>query len=136
MQLIAEKEKITNVNFLPPYPPDKIPLFFSLATASIVTLRKLELFKGSRPAKIFSSMACGVPVIYSGEGEGAKLIEEGNCGIVVEPENPRALASAVAKLADDKELAYELGQNGRRLAEREYSWDIIIDRWLRELKKE
>jgi glycosyltransferase involved in cell wall biosynthesis len=74
-------------------------------------------------------------VICCGEGEGANLIKEGKCGLVVEPENPQALAEAVIKIADNPELAKELGENGRRFVEERFSWSRIVGDWLEELEK-
>lgn len=112
----------------------EMPKFFSVATASIVPLRKIELFKGAHPSKILPSLLYATPVIFSGEGEGANLINEASCGIVVEPENPEALADAVVKLAENESLANHLGFNGRKFVE-ECSWSNRVDDWLKELTK-
>jgi glycosyltransferase involved in cell wall biosynthesis len=83
-----------------------------------------------RPSKLFPALSCGVPVIFSGCGEAAELIEHSACGITVPPEDSAALAQAMMKLANDPELRQRLGNNGRLLSEREYSWSGIVERWL------
>jgi glycosyltransferase involved in cell wall biosynthesis len=52
---------------------------------------------------------------------------------VVPPENGRAFAEAVKRLADNPAEAQELGRRGRALVEREYGWDTLVATWLREL---
>jgi colanic acid biosynthesis glycosyl transferase WcaI len=99
----------------------------------VVPMRKGELFKGTRPSKIFPALACGSPVIFSGEGESAQLLLQNQCGIVVPPENAQAFADAVRRLADHPEEARELGLRGRALVEREYGWDTLVAAWLQEL---
>jgi glycosyltransferase involved in cell wall biosynthesis len=125
---------LPNVRFLDPVPVSSMPPYFSASRASIVPLRKLDLFKGARPSKILPSLACETPVIYAGEGETAELISSRECGISVPPECPEKLAEAVTRLADDPALARKLGQSGRELVSAEYSWESIIGRWLAEME--
>jgi putative colanic acid biosynthesis glycosyltransferase WcaI len=125
---------LPNVRFLDPVPVSSMPPYFSASRASIVPLRKLDLFKSARPSKILPSLACETPVIYSGEGETAELITERECGISVPPECPEKLAEAVTRLADDAALARTLGKHGRELVSAEYSWEAIIGRWLAEME--
>jgi glycosyltransferase involved in cell wall biosynthesis len=123
-----------NVRFVEPRPAAAMPSVFSEMRASIVPLRDLPVFRGARPSKIFPSLACGTPVIYSGEGEAADLITSNDCGIAVPPENPEELAGAVRLLADDSAMAARLGAAGRRLVVRDYTWSSITERWLAELE--
>lgn len=124
---------LTNVTFLDPVPVSSMPAIFSASRASIVPLRKLELFKGARPSKILPSLACETPVIYAGEGETVDLIESNQCGIAIRPECPEELADAVVKLADDPGLARLMGAQGRTLVSEKYSWESIVDRFLTEI---
>jgi glycosyltransferase involved in cell wall biosynthesis len=98
-----------------------------------VPLRKGELFKSTRPSKIFPALACERPVILSGEGESAQLLVDHRCGIVVPPEDGPAFADAVRRLADHPDEAAEMGRRGRALVEREYGWDTLVGAWLRQL---
>jgi glycosyltransferase involved in cell wall biosynthesis len=125
---------LPNIRFLDPVPVSSMPAYFSACRASIVPLRKLDLFKGARPSKILPSLACKTPVIYAGEGETAALIDDRACGISVPPECPEKLADAVVKLADDESLAWKMGKRGREFVSAEYSWEGIIGRWLDEMK--
>jgi colanic acid biosynthesis glycosyl transferase WcaI len=124
---------LPNVRFLEPVPVSSMPPYFSASRASIVPLRKLDLFKGARPSKILPSLACETPVIYAGEGETAELITERECGLSVPPECPEKLAEAVTRLADDPALARNLGKRGRELVSADYSWESIVGRWLAEM---
>ena len=82
------------------------------------------------PSKLIVSLACGVPPIFTGEGEAARLVSGGRCGVVVPPEDPEALRRAVEQLADDPAYCGLLAGNARALAEREYAWEQIVDSWL------
>jgi colanic acid biosynthesis glycosyl transferase WcaI len=108
---------------------------YSVAYAAVATLRNVPVAKGMRLSKVFPALSCGVPVIYSGEGEAAELLVRKQCGITVRPEDPAALAKAIRGLADDPALRQRLGRNGRRLVAVDYSWATIVDRWLDEIHR-
>lgn len=132
----ARRAGIDNVRFVDPVPLDEMPRYFSLAYASIVPLVRSELMRGARPSKIFPALASGVPVIYSGEGEGARLVEDAHAGIVVPPENAAALARAVVDLCANPTLRAEMAVSARTVAVERFAWSTIVERWLRSLDKE
>lgn len=56
--------------------------------------------------------ACGVPVIATRASSLPEIVEHEQNGLLVEPDRPRALAAAISRLLDDRELARRLGRNG------------------------
>jgi colanic acid biosynthesis glycosyl transferase WcaI len=132
LKLMCEERKLDNVIFgNSPY--EEMDQLYSIAFASVATLRNIEVAEGMRLSKIFPSLSCGVPVIYSGSGEAAELIRSSNCGIAVEPENPKRLSDAILQCVSRPDLRVEFGRSGRSLVEREYSWSAIVQSWLREI---
>jgi putative colanic acid biosynthesis glycosyltransferase WcaI len=132
LKKISQELGLVNVIFAnSPY--EEMDQLYSIAYGSIATLRNIEVANGMRLSKIFPSLSCGVPVIYSGFGEAADLIRATQCGMVVDPENPALLAQAVKTLASRPEMRSDLGRSGRTLVEREYSWSAIVQRWLTEI---
>ena len=129
----ARARNVENVRFLDPVPLDDIPEYFSLAVASVVLLVRSELHRDARPSKLFASFACGVPVIYGGEGEGADIVEHASAGVVVPPEDPAALAAAMATLAADPVQRTRMANNARTLAVERFAWPGIVDRWVASL---
>lgn len=121
---------LTNVEFRDAVPLDEMPGVFAEATASLVPLRRADLFRSARPSKILPALASGVPVIFAGEGDAARLLRDNECGVVVPPEDPGKLAAAIAHLAATPVVAEEMGTNGRLLVERKYSWSSIVETWL------
>jgi glycosyltransferase involved in cell wall biosynthesis len=81
---------------------------------SLITLKRLDLFKGALPSKMFEAMAAAIPVVVAVDGEARALVEAAQAGICVEPENPRAMAEAISRLQKDPQSRKQLGQNGRR----------------------
>ena len=57
------------------------------------------------------------PVIASNVGGLPEVVEDGVTGVLVEPNNPDALAEAMKRVAGDREEALELGKRGQERAE-------------------
>lgn len=129
----ATEMQLTNVVFLDAQPTREMPKIFNSVTACIAPLLDRPLFLDARPSKLFPPMGCARPVIFSGAGEAALLIQSAQCGLVTKPEDGHALAKAVEWMADHGEESAAMGRRGRELVEREYSWSAIVDKWLQEL---
>jgi glycosyltransferase involved in cell wall biosynthesis len=111
---MRDKLGLDNVVMLGQQPRDRMPALWGVCDASLVLLKKDELFKLVIPSKIFEAMAMERPIVLGVEGESRDIVEAGKCGIPVEPENAEELAAAVLRLADDRGLLREMGANGRR----------------------
>jgi len=119
-ELIAEANRraLTNVAFLGQQPHDRIPLLIAGADVCLVPLRKLPLFEGTLPVKMYEAMAAERAIILAADGESRQLAEqEAGAAIGVEPENPAALAQAIMHLHDRPALTQQLGRNGRAFIE-------------------
>ncbi|HXS34969.1 MAG TPA: glycosyltransferase family 4 protein [Solirubrobacterales bacterium] len=118
-----------NVRMLGAVPGEDIPGLYANSDVAVVMLRDRPIFHGALPTKMLEAMAAGRPVLLSARGEAARLIEAQGAGIVVEPENPSALAAALTELASDPARRARLGAAGRQLVEREFGRDTWLDRW-------
>jgi glycosyltransferase involved in cell wall biosynthesis len=108
---------------------------YSIGYASIATLRDVPVARSMRLSKIFPSLSCAVPVLYSGFGEAAEFLENNGCGIAVAPEDPEELARAIRSLASDDERRAAMGRAGRKVVEERYSWKTLVQAWVRELRE-
>lgn len=125
----ANELNLTNIRFLGMQPKSLYPLVVASSDIQLVTLNK-NVKTPVVPSKIISIMAGGRPVLASLplDGDAARLIKEANCGICVAPEDPRALAEAILRLAGDEDLRRSFAENGRRYAERELSLKSAVER--------
>lgn len=121
---------LANVTFLPPLPLTEMPRWWSVCRGALVTLKDQPVHESARPSKSLPPMASGVPIVFSGLGEMARIIKDGEAGLVVPAEQLEPFVEAIRRLADDKTLAHELGENGRRLCERELNWYAVVQNWL------
>jgi glycosyltransferase involved in cell wall biosynthesis len=74
------------------------------------------------PNKFLLAMMFGVPTITN---LGKEIIEEINCGILVDYDNIDQIKKAVVKLRDDKDYRNRLGMNGRDAFVQKYNWNIM-----------
>ena len=77
--------------------------------------------------KFFDYISSGLPVLNNYPGWLADMITQNHCGVVVPPEDAKAFAEALVRLADHPELRKEFGKNGRLLAEKEFDRNKLAD---------
>ena len=121
--VVAQKEarSLDNLTILDEISRDVIPDYISMSDCCLVPLRKIALFQGALPSKMFDTMACERPIILSIEGEAQTVLEKAGGGLSVEPENVEAMAGAVLKLKQDAELCRLMGRRGRAFVEAHFS---------------
>jgi len=133
---LKEDLALSNVFFLEPVTKKNMPVVLKSVNAAIVPLRKLELFLGAIPSKIFENLSMEVPILLGVDGEARDLfISRGNCGLYFEPENVGELVKAISGMLNNKDLARELGKNGRRFANDNFNREMITRRFYEELMK-
>lgn len=74
------------------------------------------------------AMAYGVPCVGSTVQSIPHILGDGAAGLLVEPDDPAALADALVRLLTDDALARAVGAAGRSLVEQEHSWDRVAER--------
>lgn len=137
-RLLALKEelKLNNLEFYDAVPKTKMQEIIMDMNATIVPLKKLDLFKGAIPSKIFENLALKKPILLGLEGEAKELfIDEGNCGLAFEPENKEDLVKQILTLYNNPELSKHLGENGLKYASENFNRDKIAEGLFEELKK-
>jgi glycosyltransferase involved in cell wall biosynthesis len=74
--------------------------------------------------------------VIAGQAGGlAEAVRDGETGLVVDPDDPAAVAAALKRLLEDQLLARRLGQGGRKAIETFYNWDRVI-RDLRDIESQ
>ncbi|MDX1711968.1 MAG: glycosyltransferase family 4 protein [Rhodovibrionaceae bacterium] len=125
----AESEGLYNIIFLESVPREQVALYWSLLDASIIHLKKNDLFKTVIPSKLFECMAMGIPVIHGVEGESADIVRQTGTGLTIAPEDPEALANALRRLRDDRALRHKMRSAGPATAPR-YDRQVLAKRML------
>jgi glycosyltransferase involved in cell wall biosynthesis len=127
---LARGRGLNNMRFVDQQAREKIPAYIAASDVCLVPLKKTELFKTVIPTKMLEFMACARPVILGVDGQARQVLEEANAGLVIEPENPGELASAIRYLAANSRFAEELGRRGRDYVVRNFSRDQTADKYI------
>ena len=124
LQSRVERERLTNVVFLPYQ--DKTDLSTSLGAADvhIVSLRR-GLGGYIVPSKVYGILAAGRPFIAAVEEDSEPRIiaDEYGCGVAVSPDNPRELADAIVSMRDHADLD-AMGKRAREALETQFDRPI------------
>ncbi len=104
---------------------DEVPQAWNASYVTYWAMGDHELYQGTIPAKLYESMACGIPVAASMGGLGADIIQESGAGIVVPCKDVKGLAAAVQRLLDDQEFHDRCSRAARHYAEQHYSHEKV-----------
>jgi len=113
------------VRFLTDVPDRDLPALYNCAELYLGVSRMMEQRVEGFGISLAEASACGVPVIAGRSGGIPAAVRNGDTGLLVEAEQPDAVAEAVARLLDDPPLRARLGAAGRRAAESHYNWDRV-----------
>jgi hypothetical protein len=108
---LAQEKRLDNVMFIDSVPKEDVVKYWALLDASIVHLKKTELFTSVIPSKIFECMGMGIPIVHGVPGESAEMVERECVGLVFEPENAAQLCAHLTLLCNDRGLVEKLRAN-------------------------
>lgn len=126
--LLKEQLKTENVFFFDAVTKKEMPAIVSASDVAVIPLKRLDLFKGAIPSKIFENLAMKKPILLGVEGEAKELfIDEGNCGLAFIPEDSDNLAKKTLELFNNQTTLKQLGENGYTYVERKFTRDKIAN---------
>ena len=128
LQSLKETFKTENVLFFDPITKKEMPAIISAIDVAVIPLKRLDLFKGAIPSKIFENLAMKKPILLGVEGEAKELfIEEGKCGLAFVPEDAADLTDKTLELYKNRNELKQLGENGYKYVEQNFTRDKIAN---------
>ncbi|EKF84902.1 glycosyltransferase family 1 protein [Methanobacterium formicicum] len=112
--LLDDLNITSEVFFMDYVPEEDLPAFYNLADLFVYP----SLYEGFGLPPL-EAMACGTPVVTSNTSSLPEVV--GDAGIMVDPLDEEALASAMHRILSDEELQCELRERGISRA-RDFSW--------------
>ncbi|MCR5302829.1 MAG: glycosyltransferase family 4 protein [Lachnospiraceae bacterium] len=112
-KLVSDMKLEDRVFFYGRLPVEKMPQFYAMADAMIVTLADNEMISYTLPGKIQSYMAAQKAVIAAANGETANVIKEADCGMCAPAEDEKMLARIADEMAASADFK-RLGENSRK----------------------
>ena len=73
------------------------------------------------------AMASSKPVIVTNIGGLSEIVDHGENGFIVSPDNPEEAAIAIERLVRNPDLRIKLGKNGRDKIKSIYNWNMCVD---------
>ena len=119
-----------NVLLLPFQPREHLPEMLAAADVGLVVQKK-NVISFNMPSKIQVLLASGRALIASvpDNGTAAKAIKQSGGGVVVPPEDPQALATAILDLYKHPEKTKTLGYNSRKYAMEQYAFEQALNQY-------
>ena len=130
---LAQRLEVTGtVRFLDYQPREVLPL--SLASGDLHFLGLARGLSGFVvPSRVYGILAAGRPVLVSAdrESETVRLVEEAECGLVVPPGRPEAVARVIRDVVEGRLSLDGMGERGREWVEREADQQVAFGRYRR-----
>lgn len=127
---LKELQGYTSVRYLGTLPWAEAWKQAQNAMAGLVLFHPAPNHTKSLPNKLFEYMAAGLPVIASDFPLWKEIVEGNQCGLIVDPRNPKEIAEAIEYLILNPEEAQRMGENGRRAVIEKYNWELEGERLL------
>jgi len=112
------------VHFLGAVPHPELPGVLRDADLFLLTTEPPESFG----IVVIEAMACGLPAIASDYPGVRAVVDDGETGIVVQRNQPAAVAAALERLAGNAELRTAMGAAGRAKSEARWNWPRLVER--------
>ncbi len=120
---VQNMPEFIHVDYLGMLSRDEVKSLLQKAKVGLVTLLPTPNIVDSQPIKLFEYMAAALPVIASDFPLWRQIVEDAQCGLCVDPNNPKAIAEAVLQILKDPAQASEMGMNGRKSVLEKYNWE-------------
>lgn len=79
------------------------------------------------PMSLLEALACGIPSIGSDVGGIPDILDHGNCGLIIQPRDSKAISNALQHLLTDEQLRIGLKVKSRQRAVNEFSISSSVD---------
>jgi glycosyltransferase involved in cell wall biosynthesis len=112
LQEKCRTKEIKNCIFFDPIPSSQIFPVLSSMDVLFHSVYAGDFHAYNLPNKIFTYLGAGKPILFSGTGDIAEIINFAKCGAVVPPEWPEKIAAQVVEMYENKESYKTAGERG------------------------
>jgi glycosyltransferase involved in cell wall biosynthesis len=131
----ARERGLTNILFAGPQPKERMPALVNACDVGAAVLQANPTFRTVYPNKVFDYMACEKPTLLAIDGVARQLVcDEARAGVFAEPENARALAESIKRLADDPAGRAVMGRQGRAWVQENAGREALAARYVEVLR--
>ncbi len=102
--------------------PDKVPSYIKASNICLIPHLKTIHTDNTIPHKLFHYMLLGKPIVASNCNPIKRIVEETKTGLIYENGNPAQFARQIIQLYKTKEMAVQMGENGKKAIREKYNW--------------
>ncbi len=124
-RLAAELGLEDAVKFLGFVADAELPAVYNAADLYVGASRRYDLLAEGFGIALVEASACGLAVVAGDSGGVADAVRDGETGILVDPNDPAAVAAGITRLLADADVRRRMGAAGRRAVETYYNWDRV-----------
>ena len=113
---------LQGVQFSGPLPPQQAWEMVARCHLGLAILKNSPNYVESYPTKMFEYMGLGLPVVASDFPLYRDIVEKNNCGFLVAPEDPEALATLLIRAYKNQSSISQISDNAL-MASKTYEWN-------------
>jgi glycosyltransferase involved in cell wall biosynthesis len=124
----ARQEGLDNVIFSGPTPKHLMAELVAAVDVCMTIFKNVPVLQTCSPNKLFDALAAGKPVLTNMPGWLGAIAEQERTGVLVKPDDPVDFAEKAIWMRDHPEELEIFSHNARRVAEEQFSRDVLARR--------
>lgn len=134
-RLVNYAKGVPNIQFLPSVKRDEVWAYYCMADINLVCLKNIPDFDMFIPSKMFEIMAAQSCSVAGLRGEGADIMTESGCALVVPSEDADKMADAITTLLDNPDRRATMAQAGREYVAKTFLHSRLAGQYVALMKK-
>jgi len=125
---LHKKYALKNIHFFDPVKKTEMPGILKSVDIAIIPLKKLDLFKGAIPSKIFEALAMKTPLLLGVDGEArTHFIDNAKAGLFYTPEDVNSLKKQALYFIENPNQTKNMGERARQYVTQVFDRNKIAD---------
>lgn len=129
LEKISKKVDAGNIIFLGEKKTEEIPDILNITDIFVN-----PSYSEGLPTSVMEACAAGRAVVATDVGGTNEIIQDGETGFLITPENLEELKKKIDILIENPSLRKELGSKAREYVKKNFSWDEIVEKWVKEIE--
>ena len=128
-KIATEYGVVDQVHFMENVTNSELPLWYNAANLFVMPNREVNNDIEGFGIVLLEAAACGLPAIAGRSGGTESAIIEGETGLIIDANSVDNIVQAILSIKRNRALGMRMGLEGRRRCEKEFSWDIISEKY-------
>ncbi|MBI5071846.1 glycosyltransferase family 4 protein [Candidatus Falkowbacteria bacterium] len=129
LQVLSSKLQVeNNILFTGEISEEKKTAFYQLCDVFVMTPRQIGPDVEGFGTVYLEANQYGKPVVAGRSGGVAEAVIDGVTGLIVDPEDVNQITETVIKILSDESLAKKMGEQGRERVEKEFRWEVRVEK--------